>query len=97
MKMFSNKNRLFYAVVFSVSALMLSQSIVSAAPVLKLNAALEEIKSISLEHGMDFVTRFEISPELVDFATIAGMGLVLFCLSCNRSVVSNRTYHRKAL
>ncbi len=97
MKMLGNTNRLFYAVVFSVSALMLSQSIVSAAPVLRLNVALEELKSISLEHGMDFVSRFEISPEIVDFATIAGMGLVLFCLSCNRSVVSNRAYRRKAL
>ncbi|MFM8341243.1 MAG: hypothetical protein ACKN9F_03385 [Methylomonas sp.] len=97
MKMLSNTKRLFYAVIFSVSALIVSQSIVSAAPVLRLNAALEEIKSISLEYGMDFVTRFEISPEIVDFATIAGMGLVLFCLSCNRSVVSNRSYRRKVL
>jgi hypothetical protein len=98
MKALITKKQLLPAIVLMFTALIIfAQPIVASSPALKLDGEVKALIVYAVGDHLEFISKFEISPELIDFATIAAIGLILFCLSTNRSVVSNNTYHRRPL
>jgi hypothetical protein len=97
MKALITRKQLCTIVLMFASLLIFTQPIPASSPVLKIESDVKELIVYAVGQPFDFVSRFEISPELIDFATIAAIGLILFCLSTNRSVVSNNSYHRRPL
>jgi|LakMenE07Oct09ns_1017277.scaffolds.fasta_scaffold06499_1 hypothetical protein len=98
MKALITKKQLIPMIVLMFTSLMIfAQPIVASSPALKLDGEVKELIVYAVGEQLNFVSRFDISPELLDFSTIAAMVLVLFCLGTNGSVVSNNAYHRRPL
>lgn len=92
------KKRLLCTIVLMFTALMIvTQPIIASSPGLKIDNEVKALIVVAVGEQFDFVSRFEISPELADFATIAAIGLIVLCLTTNLSVISNNNYHRRPL
>lgn len=89
MKTFITKKQFSVIILMFVFLLVFTQPIAALSPTLKMVYALGE--------QVEFVAKFEISPELVDFAIIVAIGLTGFCLASNRSVITDNSYHRRRL
>jgi hypothetical protein len=98
MKALITKKRLIPTIVLMFTALMIfAEPIAASSPALKLDSEVKELIVYAVGEQLDVVSRFDISPELVNFATIVVMGLILCCLAVNGPVVSNNVYHRRSL
>jgi hypothetical protein len=90
------KKQLFGMIVFMFTSLMIfAQPIVASSPALKLDGEVKELVVYAVGDHLDFISKFNISPELADFATIAAMALVMFYLGTNSTVVSKNAHHRR--